>query len=55
MDRILAVAISRELFDVVKSLDLWLAKNLPDVNSASSAKQLPAVSAITRADWKTPE
>jgi hypothetical protein len=33
----------------------WLAKNLPDVNSALSAKQLHAVHAIGRADWEKQE
>jgi photosystem II stability/assembly factor-like uncharacterized protein len=44
-------AIARELADIVRDFDAWLAKEMPGLNSALSGKQLPAISVITRADW----
>ncbi|HEX3227593.1 MAG TPA: hypothetical protein VHQ95_01435, partial [Pyrinomonadaceae bacterium] len=44
-------AITRELADVVRDFDAWLAKELTGLNAALSAKQLPPVKVITRAEW----
>ncbi len=44
-------AITRELADVVRDFDAWLAKELTGLNAAMSAKQLPALKVITRAEW----
>jgi hypothetical protein len=44
-------AIARELTDVVKDFDAWLAKELAGLNTALSAKQLPPVKVITRVEW----
>ncbi|HWP54628.1 MAG TPA: hypothetical protein VN476_10880, partial [Pyrinomonadaceae bacterium] len=44
-------AITRELVDVVRDFDAWLAKELTGLNAALSAKQLPPVKVITRAEW----
>jgi len=45
-------AIARELGDVVKEFDAWLAKELAGINSALSAKQLAVIEPLTRADWE---
>ena len=45
-------AISRELADVVRDFDAWLAKELPGLNSALTAKQLTAIKVITREEWE---
>jgi photosystem II stability/assembly factor-like uncharacterized protein len=44
-------AIARELADIVRDFDTWLAKEMPGLNSALSAKQLPPITVIMRADW----
>jgi photosystem II stability/assembly factor-like uncharacterized protein len=44
-------AIARELADIVRDFDAWLAKEMPGLNSALSGKQLPPIKAITRAEW----
>jgi photosystem II stability/assembly factor-like uncharacterized protein len=45
-------AIARELGDVVKNFDAWLAKELPGINSGLAGKQLPPITPITREDWE---
>jgi hypothetical protein len=47
-----ADAIARELADVVKDFDAWLAKELPGINSALSGKGLEAITPLTRAAWE---
>jgi photosystem II stability/assembly factor-like uncharacterized protein len=44
-------AIARELADIVRDFDAWLAKEMPGLNSALSGKQLPQIKVITRAEW----
>ena len=44
-------AIARELADIVRDFDAWLAKEMPGLNSALSGKQLPPIEVITRAEW----
>jgi photosystem II stability/assembly factor-like uncharacterized protein len=44
-------AIARELADIVRDFDVWLAKEMPGLNSALSGKQLPPIQVITRAEW----
>jgi photosystem II stability/assembly factor-like uncharacterized protein len=46
-----ADAIARELADIVRDFDAWLAKEMPGLNSALSGKQLPPIKVITRAEW----
>jgi len=36
---------------VVRDFDAWLAKELTGLNAGLSAKQLPPVTVITRAEW----
>jgi len=50
-----ADAIARELADVVKDFDAWLAKELPSINSALSGKGLEAITPLTRAEWEKKE
>ena len=45
-------AIARELSDVVKDFDAWLAKELSGVNSALSSKQLEPIKVLTREGWE---
>jgi photosystem II stability/assembly factor-like uncharacterized protein len=45
-------AIERELQDISRDFDTWLAKSLPDLNSELRAKQLPPINVITRAEWE---
>jgi photosystem II stability/assembly factor-like uncharacterized protein len=45
-------AIARELGDVVKDFDAWLTKEMPGINSGLSAKKLPPITALTRAEWE---
>jgi hypothetical protein len=47
-------AITRELADVVRDFDAWLAKELPSLNTAMSEKQLPPIKIITRTEWEQP-
>ncbi len=44
-------AIARELADIGRDFDAWLAKEMPGLNSALSGKQLPPIKVITRAEW----
>ena len=46
-----ADAIARELADVVKSFDDWLAKEMPSINSDLAKAKLESIVPITRADW----
>jgi photosystem II stability/assembly factor-like uncharacterized protein len=50
-----ADAISRELADVVKDFDAWLAKELAGINSALTAKGLEPINPITREAWEKKE
>jgi hypothetical protein len=45
-------AIERELADVVKDFETWVAKELPGVNTAITQKQLAPVTPPTREDWE---
>lgn len=45
-------AIRRELADVRSDFDSWIAKELPGINSALAAKQLPPINAMTHQDWE---
>ena len=47
-------AITRELADVVKDFDGWVAKELPGINSALSAKHLNLIQPLRRAEWEKP-
>ena len=38
-----ADALARELADVIKDFDDWSAKEMPDINSALSGKQLERI------------
>jgi photosystem II stability/assembly factor-like uncharacterized protein len=44
--------LDRELSDVVKDFDAWLAKELAPVNSALAKKQLETIKPLTREDWE---
>jgi hypothetical protein len=44
-------AIARELTDVVKTFDDWLAKEMPGINSDLAKAKLESIVPITRADW----
>jgi photosystem II stability/assembly factor-like uncharacterized protein len=44
-------AIARELADIVRDFEAWLAKEVPGLNAALSGKQLPPIKVITRAEW----
>ncbi len=50
-----ADAIARELSDVVKDFDAWLAKELSSINSALSGKGLDAITPLTREEWEKKE
>ena len=47
-----ADAIARELTDVVKDFDAWLAKEISDINSALSARNLAPITPLTRDEWE---
>ena len=47
-----AAAIARELSDVVKSFDDWLAKEMPTINSELTSSKLEVIVPITRTDWE---
>ncbi|MDQ4121042.1 MAG: hypothetical protein M3209_06315 [Acidobacteriota bacterium] len=47
-----ADALSRSLADVVKDFDGWAAKNLNQINSALSGKQLEQIKLLTREEWE---
>ena len=50
-----ADAIARELADVVRDFDTWLAKELAGINSALSGKGLEPIAPVARADWEKKE
>ena len=50
-----ADAIARELANVVKDFDAWLAKALSSINSALSGKGLDAITPLTREEWEKKE
>jgi hypothetical protein len=45
-------ALARELGDVVKDFDAWLAKELAPINSALVKKQLDTIKPLTREEWE---
>jgi hypothetical protein len=45
-------ALTRELADVVKDFDAWIAKELPRINADLARKKLEAVQPITREQWE---
>lgn len=45
-------AIARELADVVKSFDTWVASDLAGLNSALAAQHIEPVKVITRTEWE---
>jgi hypothetical protein len=47
-----AAALARELSDVVKDFDAWLAKELAGINTELAKKQLEPVKPITREEWE---
>ena len=47
-----ADAIARELADVVKDFDAWLAKEMLGLNSALSGKNLEPITPLARSDWE---
>jgi photosystem II stability/assembly factor-like uncharacterized protein len=47
-----AAAIERELQDISKDFDAWLAREMTGLNSALAAKQLPQIKVIGRAEWE---
>jgi len=47
-----AEAISRELTDVVKSFEAWMAKEMPGLNSALLKQSLERIEPLTREDWQ---
>jgi photosystem II stability/assembly factor-like uncharacterized protein len=50
-----ADAIGRELGDVVRDFDAWLARELAGINAALTAKGLEPITPLTRADWEKKE
>ena len=46
-----ADAIARELANVVKSFDDWLAKEMPSLNSDLAKAKLDSIVPMTRSDW----
>jgi hypothetical protein len=46
-----ADAIARELSDVMKTFDDWLAKEIPAMNSDLAKAKLEAIVPVNRADW----
>jgi len=47
-----ADAIARELADIVRDFDAWLAKEMAGLNDALSAKQLQPINPLTREQWE---
>jgi len=50
-----ADALARELADVVKDFDAWLARELTGVNSGLANKQLETIKPLAREDWEKKE
>jgi photosystem II stability/assembly factor-like uncharacterized protein len=48
-------AIARELGDVVKDFDSWLAKNLESINAALARAGLDPITPLTRGEWEKKE
>ena len=44
-------AIARELADVIRDVDAWLAKGMDDINSALSTEHLDPITPLTRDEW----
>ena len=44
--------LARELADVVKDFDAWLAKELAGVNSDLEKKKLETIKPLTRDEWE---
>jgi photosystem II stability/assembly factor-like uncharacterized protein len=47
-----ADTLARQLADVLKEFDMWLTKELPNINSELAKRNLEAIKPIVRADWK---
>jgi len=47
-----ADAIARELADVVKSFDAWIAKELPALNTELEKGSLGRIQVLTREEWE---
>ncbi|HEY3026605.1 MAG TPA: hypothetical protein VGJ55_10680 [Pyrinomonadaceae bacterium] len=45
-------AIARELADIVRDFDAWLAKEMANLNAALSAKRLQPIKPLTREQWE---
>jgi photosystem II stability/assembly factor-like uncharacterized protein len=45
-------AIARELADVIRDFDAWLAKEMSGINSALSAEHLDMITPLTRDEWE---
>jgi hypothetical protein len=45
-------AIARELADVVRDFDAWLAKEMAGLNDTLAAKQLAPIKPLTREQWE---
>ena len=45
-------AIERELQDISKDFDAWLTKEMSALNSALTARQLPPIKVMDRAEWE---
>jgi photosystem II stability/assembly factor-like uncharacterized protein len=45
-------AIERELQDISRNFDAWLAREMSGLNSALAGKQLPPVKVLARAEWE---
>ncbi|HAF14552.1 MAG TPA: hypothetical protein DCK99_12820, partial [Blastocatellia bacterium] len=44
--------LARELADVVKDFDAWLAKELAGINSELAKKKLETITPLTREEWE---
>ncbi len=47
-----ADALARDLADVMKEFDAWLAKELPNINSELTKRKLETIKPLAREDWK---
>jgi hypothetical protein len=47
-----AEALTRELADVMKEFDGWLAKELPNLNTELTRRKLETIKSLAREDWK---
>jgi hypothetical protein len=47
--------LGREMGDVVKDFDAWIAKELSDINAALVKKKLEPIRPLTREEWEKSE